>query len=184
VRFIIDDATEEDWMITPNTYDYIHTRMLLGSFTSFPTILHTTFRYLRPGAWTGSEELYPTVYCDDGTMPADYLFAEWTRQQDAAAMAMGKPMRIANKLKGWYEQAGFVDVQEEVFKLPLNPWPRDPQFKMLGRFHERNYLEGLQGLSLAPFYRGLGWSKSEIEVYLVNVRKSLSDRSVHAYHRV
>jgi len=29
--------------------------------------------------------------------------------------------------------------------------------------------------------RGLGWSKAEVQVYLVDVRKCLMDNSVHSY---
>jgi len=74
-----------------------------------------------------------TVYCDDGTMRDDWPFAEWTRYGDSAAMSLGKPLRIANKLKRWYKEAGFLDVHEEVFKIPMNPWPRDPHYKDIGR---------------------------------------------------
>lgn len=164
--------------------DYIHTRVLLGSFEDFRDIITKSYRYLKPGGWMESQEYMSTVYCDDGTMSKDYVFAEWTQTQDEAAMALGKPMRIANKLKRWYEQAGFVDVHEEVYKLPINSWPKDPQFKMLGRFEESNLLDGLQAFSLQPFEKGLNWTKDEIEVYLVSVRKALSDRNVHAYHKV
>ncbi|KAF2144413.1 uncharacterized protein K452DRAFT_316415 [Aplosporella prunicola CBS 121167] len=184
VQFIIDDAAEEDWLIKPNSYDYIHTRVLLGSFEDFRDIIRKSYRYLKPGAWMESQEIYPTLCCDDGTMTESYPFQQWTRTQDVAAMNLDRPLRIANKLKRWYEEAGFVDVHEELFKLPINSWPKDPQFKMLGRFSESSLLQGLQGFSLAWFHRGLGWTKEEIEVYLVQVRKAISDRSIHAYHKV
>ncbi|KAF2800784.1 S-adenosyl-L-methionine-dependent methyltransferase [Melanomma pulvis-pyrius CBS 109.77] len=182
VKFVIDDANEEDWMLDP--MDYIHTRILLGCFEDFREVIAKSFRYLKPGGWMESQEYMPTVYCDDGTMSPDFAFAEWTQTQDRAAMNMGRPLRIGNKLKRWYEQAGFVDVHEEVYKLPINSWPRDPQWKMLGRFNETNLLDGLQAFSLQPFQKGLGWTKDEIEVYLVHVRKALSDRNVHAYHKI
>ncbi|KAF2084570.1 S-adenosyl-L-methionine-dependent methyltransferase [Saccharata proteae CBS 121410] len=184
VHFVIDDAAEEDWLIRPNSYDYIHTRVLLGSFQDFRDVIRKSYRYLKPGAWMESQEFYSTLYCDDNTMTESYPFQEWTRTQDVAAMNLGRPLRIANKLKRWYEEAGFVDVHEEVFKLPINPWPKDPHLKTLGRFSESSLLEGLQAFSLAWFHRGLGWSKEEIEVYLIQIRKSISDRSVHAYHKV
>lgn len=182
VKFVIDDANEEDWMVDPQ--DFIHTRVMLGCFEDFREIIAKGFRSLKPGGWMESQEIMSTAYCDDGTMSPDWAFAEWVRTQDQAAMNVGKPMRIANKMKRWYEQAGFVDVREEVFKLPLNGWPKDPQFKMLGKFTEENYLEGVQAWSLQLFTRGLNWTKDEIEVYLVHVRKSISDRSVHAYHKM
>ncbi|KAF2752173.1 S-adenosyl-L-methionine-dependent methyltransferase [Sporormia fimetaria CBS 119925] len=182
VKFVIDDANEEDWMIDPQ--DFIHTRVMLGCFEDFRVIIAKAFRHLKPGGWMESQEYMPTVYCDDGTMSPDYAFAEWTQTQDKAAMNLGKPLRIANKLKRWYEQAGFVDVHEEVFRLPINSWPKDPRFKMLGKFSAENLLDGLQAFSLQLFQKGLNWTKEEIEVYLVGVRQALLDRSVHAYHKV
>jgi hypothetical protein len=80
-----------------------------------------------------SQEIMSTVYCDDSTMTPDWPFAEWTRYGDEAAMLAGKPMRIANKLQRWYREAGFVDVHEEVFKMPMNQWPKDPRYKHIGR---------------------------------------------------
>lgn len=168
----------------PNSLSYIHTRTLLGSFTDFRDIVRKAFRYVEPGGWFESQEIYPSVYCDDGTMPADWPMLHWAKMQDDAAMNMGRPLRIANKLKRWYQEQGFINVKEEVFKVPMNPWPKDPQFKLIGRFHERNMLDGLQGFSLAFFHRGLGWTKEEIEVYLVDVRKALQDKRVHAYQKV
>lgn len=113
-----------------------------------------------------SQEIMSTPYCDDGSMPADWPMLEWTAYFDEAAMAANRPMRIANKLKRWYEAAGFVDVQEKVFKLPTNGWPRDPQLKVLGKLQEQNWLRGLSAFSMAHFSRVLGWSKAEIEVRL------------------
>jgi len=182
VRFLIEDAAEDNW--GSHLYDYIHTRMLLGSFEDFRDIINRAYRYLEPGGMMESQELYPTAYCDDGTMPADHAFCEWTRTQDEAAMTLGRPLRIANKMKKWYEQAGFVDVHEEVLKMPINQWPKDPQLKMLGRFWGQMLLEGLQGFSLAYFTRAFGWTKDEVEVYLVKVRRAIADKNVHAYHKI
>jgi hypothetical protein len=80
-----------------------------------------------------SQEIYSIPYCDDGTMPADWPFMEWTRFGDKAAMDADCPLRIANKMKSWYEQAEFVDVQEKVFKLPMNPWPKGKHLKTFGQ---------------------------------------------------
>jgi hypothetical protein len=158
--------------------------MLLGCFNDFREIIQRSYQYLEPGGWMESQELYPTTYCDDGTMPNDHALCEWTRTQDEAAMKLGRPMRIANKMKKWYKDAGFVDVHEEVFKMPINHWPRDPQYKMLGTFWGKMLVEGLQGFSLAMFTRAFGWTKDEIEVYLVKVRTAIMDSRVHAYHKV
>ena len=184
VRFVIDDANEEDWMIAPDSLDYVHTRMLSGCFADFGDVLRKSFRCLKPGGWMESQDYLTTLLCDDGTMGPDYAFAEWSALYERASVAVGRPARIADALKRSYEQAGFVDVRDDVFKLPVNSWPRDPQFKMLGRFQEMNMLDGLQAFTLKFFQKGLHWTADEIEVYLVKVRQAISDRSVHAYHKL
>ncbi|KAI9770919.1 MAG: hypothetical protein M1840_002623 [Geoglossum simile] len=183
VQFMIDDATEEDWLYPSDTFDYIHTRVLLGCFEDFRKVIDKSFSYIKPGGWMESQEIMSTVYCDDETMKDDWAFAEWTRYGDNAAMSLGKPLRIANKLKRWFKEAGFLDVHEEVFKIPVNPWPRDPHYKIIGEISEQNLLNGIQGFTLAVFHHALGWSRDEIEAYLVNVRRAIQDRNTHAYHK-
>ena len=167
VRFFIDDASEKDWAVPEAHFDYIHTRVLLGSFTDFREIIQRAFFYTKPGGYMESQEFMSKPYCDDGTMSPDWPFLEWTRYLDDAAVEAERPLRIANKLKNWYEEAGFVDVQEMVFKLPVNAWPKDKHLKALGSMSEDNWLTGLSGFSMAYFSRVLHWSKDEIEVSLV-----------------
>lgn len=164
VHFFIDDASEEDWALPPAYFDYIHTRVLLGCFEDFREIIKKGFYYTKPGGYMESQDYMSTVYCDDGTMPSDWPFTEWIKFSDDAAMEAGRPLRIANKFKRWYEAAGFVDVQEKVFKIPVNGWPRDKHLKALGNMQEENWLAGLSAFSMAHFSRILNWSKSEIEV--------------------
>ncbi|KAG9239651.1 putative Trans-aconitate 2-methyltransferase [Amylocarpus encephaloides] len=164
VQFFIDDAAEEDWAVPAAHFDFVHTRVMLGCFEDFREIINRAYYYTKPGGYMESQEIMSTLYCDDGTMSKDYPFLKWNKDLDEAAMRAGRPMRIGNKLKRWYEQAGFVDVQEKVFKLPVNPWPRDKHLKQLGKMQEANWLAGLAAISLGLFHRVFGWTKTEIEV--------------------
>jgi hypothetical protein len=40
---------------------------------------------------------------------------------------------------------------------------------------------GASGLSMALFTRALGWSPEQVELFLVDVRKGMRDRSIHGY---
>ena len=183
VEWIAEDANDKDW--GKKRYDYIHTRMMMGAFEDFREIIQRSYDYLQPGGWMESQEAYPTVLCDDGTLDKETnAFYLYSKKLDEAAMTAGKPIRIANKMKRWFQEVGFVDVHEEVFKIPINPWPKDPQFKLIGRFWADSLMAGLQGFALALFTRYWGWSVEEVEVYLVNVRRAMQDRSVHAYHKL
>ena len=40
---------------------------------------------------------------------------------------------------------------------------------------------GLDGLNSAVYTRVLGWTKEELDLLLVKVRRELKDKSIHAY---
>ena len=82
------------------------------------------------------------------------------------SVKLGVGLDIALTTKRFMEEAGFVDVQEKVFKLPKNEWPQDNHLKTLGRMWEENVLSGLSGFSMAHYSRDLSWSKDQIEVSL------------------
>lgn len=44
-----------------------------------------------------------------------------------------------------------------------------------------NYLEGLEGFTMAPFTRVLGWKKEEVDVLLAQVRKETVTRRMHSW---
>lgn len=180
----MDDINRPEWWHCTQPYDYIHTRMSLGIFRDFREIIQKGFNNLNPGGWMESQELYSKVYCNDGTMPPDYPLLEWTENEDDAAMRLGRPLRIANKLKRWYEQAGFVDVHEEIFAIPINSWPKDERMKVLGKWFYWNMCAGVHAWTIEYFVTALGWSPAEVEVYLAHLRTALADKSVHAYYKV
>jgi len=184
VDFFIDDIRRKEWWHCTQPYDYIHTRMSLGIFPDFREIIQKSFNNLEPGGYLESHEIYPKVYCDDGTMPPNFELLEWTRLQDKAAMTLGTPLRIANKLKTWYEQAGFVDVKEDVWAIPMNSWARDSKHKLLGKFMLWNLCQGLHAWTIQYFVKALQWTEAEVEVYLAHLRNAIADRSVHGYYKV
>jgi hypothetical protein len=53
--------------------------------------------------------------------------------------------------------------------------------KMVGMYMRSVIYDGLQGISMGPFTRGLKWTPDEVELLLVDVRKSLFDISTHSY---
>ncbi|RYC91266.1 hypothetical protein BFJ63_vAg5854 [Fusarium oxysporum f. sp. narcissi] len=94
---------------------------------------------------------------------------------------MGRPFGEAMTYKTQMEAAGFRNVTQRVFKWPQNRWPRDPKYKELGSWTLENISSGLDGISSALFTRVLGWSKPQLDVFLIDVRKDLKNPSIHAY---
>ncbi|KAI8245041.1 Secondary metabolism regulator LAE1 [Colletotrichum sp. SAR 10_77] len=98
-----------------------------------------------------------------------------------AAGIFGRPYQEIPPLVKVLEDAGFVDVKMEVHKWPTNDWPKYPEYKELGIWANENFIAGFESFTMAPLTRAHGWTKEEVQVFLVEVRKDLGNRSIHAY---
>ncbi|KKA17873.1 TAM domain methyltransferase [Rasamsonia emersonii CBS 393.64] len=190
VHFLVDDATEAEWMWEDDYFDYIRLNNMSGSFPSVKDVMRKALKCLKPGGYLEWHEIDLKCRCDDGSMPpenpdgfSEYAFHDWMELQERAARTgeHRRQFRIAHRLADWLREVGYVDVEDRVVKVPLNPWPKDPRLKTIGSWYETNWLDALSGYSYKPFL-SLGWSKPEIEVFLVSVRKCISNRHYHVYH--
>jgi hypothetical protein len=77
--------------------------------------------------------------------------------------------------------AGFSNVEEKVWKVPIGVWPKDPTLKTIGLYNRSMIYDALQAISMAPLTRGLKWSATDVEIFLIDVRKSLMNSSIHSY---
>ena len=188
VFFEINDCTYDDWGFKQSSFDLIHTGFMLGSLPFFSELIAKSKSYLKPGTgWLECEELDIGPFCDDPTMPDDWAFLQYCRYciQGSKSVVPPRPMDTATSIASWMRRAGYVDVHERVDKLPVNPWPRDPFLKSIGRDWEQHVLLGLTAWAYKIFGdRGLGWTREKIEVFLVDVRKAVRDRYVHAYQNL
>lgn len=76
----------------------------------------------------------------------------------------GKPCTITPWLKTWYEEAGFVDVREEIFRLPTCGWPEDPEEKIIGTWMEEMLNSGIDGILRAYQLRVAGLTMEQHQV--------------------
>lgn len=85
---------------------------------------------------------------DDGTVQPGDVVSEWSRIFIGAGEKMGRTFKIAERSKKLIEEAGFVDVVEKKYKLPVGGWPKDEKLKEIGRWNLLFLTEGLEGMSL------------------------------------
>lgn len=102
--------------------------------------------------------------CDDGTLSPDSALSKWFSDMARAGEICNRPTVLGVHLKEIYERVGFVDVEEHVFKMPTNGWPKDERLKDIGRMWESNFMQGLSGFSLGMFSRAFDRTPAEIEV--------------------
>jgi len=114
-------------------------------------------------------------------MTAPYPVRDWVDELNNGIAKLGGDNFGASKLARQMRDAGFGNVEEIILKLPLGVWPRDKLLKRVGLYWRVAISDGLRNICSRVFTRGLGWNMEAIDVYLVEVRKSLHDASKHVY---
>lgn len=172
----------------PRTYgesrfDMIHGRFLFGSVSSFPKLYKEVYNALKPGGWFEIVEMECGTFADDDSLKPDAASKQWWDCLEDAFAKLGKRMPKIAEYPQMMEDAGFVNVQSAMKKRPTNDWPKDPRMKEIGRYSCLNFLEGLEGFSMKPFTRALGWSPEEVSILLAKVRKETVTRKIHGWQK-
>lgn len=183
VEFQIDDV-EQEWSFQEDFFNLIHWRLMLASISDYPALFEKAFRHIKPGGYIEIHDLDPGFYCDDGTVPEDCASVQWATLFKEACARMGRPIPSFETYRKGLSDAGFVDIQERIFKRPSNTWPKDRRLKEIGMFTCANMLDGYEGFTLGPFSRALGWSKLEVDILLAKSKAEWKDRSIHGYQKV
>lgn len=155
--------------------------MMLGCFNDLPRTVKVAYDNLEPGGYLEMQDMALPARSDDGTLSPDSFLSQWCDFCIEAGQNRGRPVFPVERYKDYLADAGFVDIVEVQRKWPTNTWPKDPRYKELGAWAYANIGGGLEGLSLAHFGRGLGWSEEETLAFCARTRKDLKDVRIHAY---
>lgn len=137
--------------------------------------------HLEPGGYIELQDIYIPYESDDGTLTEDNPLRRVSQLCVDAGAAAGRPFTLPPEYKNYLERAGFVDVVERRLKWPLNQWPKDPHYKMIGAWTRENLHSGIEGIMMALLTRFLGWTQEEVLVAAVEFRAALADRRTHGY---
>ena len=115
--FIVDDA-ENEWPYYPNTaFDFVHWRVLTGAIKDWPHLHKQAYQHLKPGGWLEVQEHDARISSDDDSVEKAKDLVEWFSTVHKAGEKFGKKMDVADNQKQWMINAGFVDVQEDIYKV-------------------------------------------------------------------
>jgi hypothetical protein len=95
---------------------------------------------------------------DDGTIAEDSILHGRGPRVLEAGRLMGKTMEVVQYAKQRIQEAGFVDVREHKFKLPIGPWSSDPKMKELGLWNLLFFLQDIEGFCLIMCAKVMGVS--------------------------
>jgi hypothetical protein len=122
---------------------------------------------------------FPPVSQDGSLNPSTVLW-DWGQKIVSGIQIFGKEL-AAKKYKQYMLDAGFLDVVEVPLIWPQNTWPKDKHLKELGRWNLANLLDGLEGYSMAVMTRAHGMSSKAVQLMMVEVRKDMRNKAIHAY---
>lgn len=178
--FEVDDICLP-WTYTPDSFDFIHVREMFGSVDSWPTLFEQSFTTLRSGGWCENVEHSVWPVSDDESIGPDHIFSRYGRLMEELGAKRGKEFNCWKKNRKRMEDAGFVGVQELRTKWPMRGWSSDPKMRTIGVWNQARVQQGIEGFAIRTLTTVGGWSYTEVQAFVGEIRTALKDRSIHAY---
>ncbi|KAH7382964.1 S-adenosyl-L-methionine-dependent methyltransferase [Cadophora sp. MPI-SDFR-AT-0126] len=179
LSFQIDDI-EEPWTYRQK-FDFIYSRMMVGSLANVPRFFEQSFENLAPGGVLEMADITYPAKLNGGDIPEDLQLYKWSILFTEACTKAGRNANCARLYRSQMETAGFTTVVEKTLMWPTNRWPKDKKLKEIGMWALENMEYGLEALSTSLFTRVLGWEKEELNAFLVGVRREMRDTRFHTY---
>lgn len=108
-------------------FDYVFSRLLIAGMTDWPGLLKQEFAMLKSGGYVEHHECNFTNYDKQAETVQDGRIN--------VMQASNLQTQAGSKLKGWLEDAGFVDVVSREYRLPWGGrLETDPGMKEVGEF--------------------------------------------------
>ncbi|PGH15496.1 hypothetical protein AJ80_05513 [Polytolypa hystricis UAMH7299] len=174
-------------------------RDLSGSISDYPSLFAQAFTHLQPSGYIELQSLEASIHSSPSSFfpfsssSSTQCLPTALRWLSLLASAHTKSSRPLHPEAGWKSQlqaAGFIDVVEEKYSVPLTaPWSSSSSSSPpaqdenlatsggageLGRYMQANMHEAVEAMTLAPFTRVLGWERDEVDVLVEAVRNDLS----------
>ncbi|WQF76556.1 Putative S-adenosyl-L-methionine-dependent methyltransferase superfamily [Colletotrichum destructivum] len=173
-RFQIDDF-EKDWTFN-HGFDFIHARNLEGCISDLPRLFEQCFTNTKPGGWFEILEFDIEVRSQTlGDLEEDHIFKRWHQHMLVSSAKMGKPHgnAVDRKLTKAMINAGYVDLVERKWPIPIGTWPAKPEMKRLGSCTLDFLEQSLEGFGLFLLREILGFTYEEVQVTLAELRLAL-----------
>ncbi|GIJ86593.1 hypothetical protein Asppvi_005483 [Aspergillus pseudoviridinutans] len=181
LSFEVDDCCDE-WMYG-EPFDYVHVRGLYGSVADWDRFYQQALKHLVPGGYIEQVEMGVVPTSDDGSHIGT-VYEKWGKASLESGDRFGKTLRIVDESKQRMIDAGFIEVVERRYKLPIGPWPKDKHLKTLGKYFRLVIEESMEMWVMYLWTNVLGFSRAEVEMTIAEMRKAVRDPSIHGYIHV
>ncbi|KAF8250346.1 S-adenosyl-L-methionine-dependent methyltransferase [Wilcoxina mikolae CBS 423.85] len=178
-RFEVDDA-ELDWTYSSDHFDFIHARDLGQAVSDWPKLLSQAYRCTKPGGYIELSEADMRVRSDNGTLAKSTGITRYIEliMEGMAKRNLAYPHET---LKEDLKNAGFVDIEVIEKKLPLGPWPKDPELKKAGAMALLAGETGYHTYGMQVFTRALNMTLEEADQVCRGAYLCVSNKNNHVY---
>ncbi|KAF5580677.1 demethylmenaquinone methyltransferase [Fusarium subglutinans] len=97
VKFEIEDFNQ-DWTFSPESFDYVHLRYLVGCVPNWDNIFEQAYKVLKLGGWVESFEASAIIESDDGSVQPDSALAQWGPIFIKASKAIGNTFTVVETI--------------------------------------------------------------------------------------
>ncbi|KIW91499.1 uncharacterized protein Z519_07465 [Cladophialophora bantiana CBS 173.52] len=179
-QFEIDDI-EDDWLFGMSSFDFIFGRELLLSIRDWPRLIKQAYDHLKPGGYLELSMTHSRTCCADGSLDlkTSYL-AESANLMFDIGEKMCTPLDAQEHWRDQFLEAGFEEIQEHIFKIPIGPWEQDVRLKHIGMFELANMDKGFDSFLLRGFTKILGRPATELSAIVAKARQEMSNPAHHA----
>lgn len=169
-------------LIYYSSFDFVYGRELITAIRDWPKLIKQSFDHLKPGGFLELAMTNPATCCDDGSLDLKQSsFAHSGHLLYEVAQKMGTPLDAMDSWVAQFQQAGFIDIQHSVFKVPMGPWPKDKRLKGIGLLELHSLKEGYGAYLLRGLTQVLGLSVEEANVIMAKGRSEFTNPSYHTY---
>ncbi|KAL2157329.1 hypothetical protein VTH06DRAFT_6267 [Thermothelomyces fergusii] len=185
VFFEIEDLTQA-WTFAANSFDFVHMRYLFGSVEDWTRLFREAYRVLKPGGWIESFEPDAEIFAEDGTIKEGSPLDQWGKVFLQGGRKFGRTFYPVtdNVQRPAIEAAGFTNIVQKDYKIPLTAWPADKKLAEIGSYAHLSLEQDAEGLILYTFQHLMDWSITEVHAYIAHLRNQMRDRSVHPLVRL
>ncbi|KAL4981275.1 hypothetical protein BDW68DRAFT_183684 [Aspergillus falconensis] len=188
----VHHQVEGEWGFTARQgFHLVRAQGLGGLISDYEGFYRNVFRHLLPGGWVEVRENDLRFVTDSPSEEKDAKLVslrKWEKLMEEAAERFGKPINVAGRQKELMEQAGFTDVREEIFKVPLGHW-MEGDWARVASSYSRHLKHGLEGYTLRLFTKTLGWSLDDTMDLIKKVQEETAESErkelqLYSYFRV
>ncbi|KAK8117278.1 TAM domain methyltransferase [Apiospora kogelbergensis] len=190
--FCIGDV-EEDWQFASGKFDYIYARSLARKFSNTRRYMASVYANLNPGGFVEFQEWVTELRSANNSLDGTAL-QKWNRGMlqgspphltvyfseepmltlQLAMKQIGQELDFINGYPPMLEKAGFVNITERRYPVPVTCWAPGKRLQKIGGLMRQKH-------SYTIFGGVLGWSKEDLQILVRDVKSDLQNNNIHCF---